>query len=390
MNDELDKLLSRIEPQEPRKAWLDALEQQVRTHAVVRRPRRVTPWLAGGAAVAACAALAVLMLLPGPGPSFADVQLHMQQSVSLNYITRIEVGFGDNLLPISDTRTWIVRDTGTRCDINLMGKPMVQVWLPRNGPAMLVDHLHRAVMPIQLPDMLDPDVLLRFDPATLVHQISRFGGHIEPIPAHDAGDRIGFAIAATDLHLPADARIELWVDRATSLPARLTCRVPLRNGQAVLWTTEQFQWDAPVNSANLLLDLPVDYERTETLVVPPPSAEALVRTLGRFADLNADAFPSSEMPTWEALVKVLTIVVQPSTTWDMLPASMRGPDGQRQALGDAIAGGLFYLQVQEADKHPKYFGDRVRLGDDGVLMSWRQSDGSTCIVRGNLQMETTP
>jgi hypothetical protein len=387
-------LFKDLPPDGPDPSWTDATRRRLLEHVSAKRRKRRRTTAGWVAALAMSAAvLLMLMLLPSSGVSFAGVQRSIERAQTIQCYSTLILVQDKVETSLSTAHSWADRDLGVRLDIQALGMPLAQFWLPRQGQPILVDHTHRAVVPIHLPDELDAQALLRFDPTTLVRRLGRVSSDIMPIPSDESSaqpNEIGFRVPAKAVGLSDESTLDIWVDTNTQLPQRITIHVPLNDRDALIWKLDRFTWYEPIQAGVLLVDLPTDYERIDPLVVPTPGEEPLVRTLGRYASLKQGRFPVTEMVAWESLAKMVLVALKPASAWRDLPEPMNNELGQREAIGDAIAGGLFCFQLQENGAEPEYFGARVRLGDEQTLMRWRQPDGSTRLINGQLKSETMP
>lgn len=390
----MDLMKHKLPQAEPDAPWLRETRSRVLARVAGRRRARRgvrAGWLAGAAA--SVAVLALLVLMPRTSASFAQVQRSIDRAHTLQFASTLVLEQDGSPFPLSTARSWADRELGARLDVDLLGAPLAQFWLPLRGEPVLVDHTHRAIVPIELPRALDARELLRFDPATLVRQLGRASGEVRPLPIDDAmsqGNLAAFRVPATAMGLSADSTLDVTVDLATHLPVRIAARVPLGHGEAVLLTLDQFRWSEPIAAETLMLDVPTDYERIDALVVPAPGEAPLLRTLKRFAQLNG-AYPRTQMVGWESLAEMLMTALRPVEAWRSLPEPMNCDLGQREALGDAIAAGLFFLHLHDSGATPAYFGDAVAVGDaSATLMRWSRPDGSTRRVNAALESETLP
>lgn len=394
MKDPLHDMLNGLPPDGPDNAWLTATRRQLLDQVAAKRRLRRRASAGWVAALAASAvALCLSMLMPTSGITFAAVQQSIERARTIQFQSTLSLEQDGRVTPLSTARSWTDRDLGVRLDINALGMPLAQFWLPHHGQPVLVDHTHRAIVPIQLPDTLDAQELLRFDPTTLVRRLSHISADVQPISADSpqAPPRAtGFRFSANAVGLSGDSTLDLWVNADSHLPQLITVRVPLNDHDALVWTLDHFVWYQPIRPDVLLIDFPSNYERIDPLVVPNPGEEPLRRMLKRFAQLENGRFPSTDMVAWETIAKMVMVALRPASAWADLPTPMNTERGQREALGDAIAGGLFCFQLQENDARPIYFGNRVRLGDEQTLIRWRLADGSTRQINGRLESETTP
>ncbi len=350
------------------------------------------------------AVLVFMVLFTGSGTSIASVQRSIDRAHTIQFQSTLVLERDGHVIELSTAQSWADRELGARLDVQALGMPLAQFWLPYQGQPILVDHTHRAVMPMALPDTLNPRELLRLDPASLVRQIGRFAGDIQPIavdestsptlvPGNNHGDTDnlrGFRLSAASMGLSDDSMLELWVDITTLRLTRVYARVPSGKNEMVVWTLDQFKWDEPFDVGKLMLDIPTDYERIDPLVIPMPGEQPLTRTLARLAKLDNGRFPTTQMLAWESLVKILTVSLRSSSSWSSLPEPLNSERGQREALGDVIAGGLFCLQLHDAGAKPEYFGKEVHFGDQQPLLRWQQRDGRTRQINGKLEWQTLP
>ncbi len=397
MNDPMRDIFKTLPSDDPDHAWLDATRRRVLDHVASQRRkhrRTIAGWIAALTSSAAILLFVfMLLLMPSSGVSFAAVQRCIERSPTIRFHSSLTLFQDDKSIPLSTGQSWADRDLGVRLDIDALGMPLAQFWLPRQGLPILVDHTHRAIIPINLPDEIDARSLLQFDPTTLVRRLGNISDKIKPVPISESAehpDMIGFRIPAKAVGLSDESTLDVWVDSATQLPQQITVRVPLNDREVLTWQLDQFTWHEPIDADTFTLDLPMQYDRIDPLVVPSPGEQPLIRTFNRYATLKQGRFPATEMVAWESLAKIVMIALRPASTWQNLPEPMNTEQAQRDALGDAIAAGLFYFQLQDSNAKPQYFGQRVRLGDEQTLMRWTQPDGSTRIITGKLRAETMP
>lgn len=392
----VDRAMRDHRPAEPDPAFLDALERRLIAKAHgnqgVQARRRLRPWMAAASALAACAALAVVLLWPSGTVSFAAVQRELGRVRTVQVEMRLEARRGAMPpMQVASSRSWFDSEAGLRTDVRLFGVTMVQSYVPWRGQAILVNHLDRSVGLLEV-DPPSRASLVRLDPTALLDELRDVSdGRVE-----DLGERSimglltrGFAVAGPALGMPERSWVELWVDPRTRLPVRLVCSYGDGARADVSLIAEGFVWDQPIAPDVLEPVAPEAYKQYELRKIPSPDEAALLASLRRFADATGGQYPGG-MASWQIaadLVSVLQAHAQRGGDGATMPLT----DAQRELMRGLFDGTRFYLHLVRRGHEPSYYGDRVTQAQpDAVLMRWRLKDGRERVIYGNLEQATLP
>lgn len=377
-------------PTRPSAKFAQHLEQQLRHEAMRQQPYRhgkLYHWITRGSTLAACVALLLFLLIPHNTDTFAAMQETVMQSDNMAAQIRMEMVMGEmNLsLPISITQSWMSRRQGIRSDVSFMGQQMVQLWHPWEGDCLLIDHLHRMTIPIQMPKEIDARELLRFDPSMLIYRITQWAGKPQTIDSNNSLLQ-GYRLDCTVLQLPNNANVEVWVNRKTLLPSRIVCQIPLDNGSRLDWIADHFAWTASAVPARLKPIIPSSYAQKEPLQIPTPNLDAVARSLKNYAWLTKGSFPGKQTLPWQGAIHVFTQSVQDPN----LLKERTFTKQQLVDLADALSGGIFILRALEQGADITYQGENMRLGDDRNLLTIQYPDGKRQTINGKLESQVNP
>lgn len=366
------------------------LEQRLVLEAMRSHPRRhgkLYHWITRGSTLAACVALLLFLLIPHNTDTFAAMQETVMRTDNMAAQIRMEMVMGEmNLsLPISMTQSWMSRRQGIRSDVSFMGQQMVQLWHPWDGDCLLIDHIHRMTIPIQLPKEVDTRELLQFDPSMLIYRITQWAGRPQEIQS-DNSMLQGYRLDSAVLQLPRKANIEVWVNRKTLLPSRIVCQIPLDNGSRLDWIADHFTWTASAVPAMLKPIIPNGYAQQQPLPIPTPSMDAVALTLKNYAWLTKGSFPGKHTLPWQGAIQIFTQSMQnPNVLKEHSFTKQQLTD-----LADALSGGIFILRAMERGANITYHGENMKLGDERNLLTIQYPDGQQQTINGKLETQVKP
>jgi outer membrane lipoprotein-sorting protein len=151
----------------------------------------------------------------------------------------------------------------------------------------------------------------------------------------------------------------VWADPRTRLPVRIESTLTAL-GQTARVVMDEFAYDAELDQASFSLVPPEGYTVTGGLELATPSERDLVFLLGESAKRNGGTFPDAlDIP---ALMKLMS-KDEPKThnRTESLAAAMK------------LTRGMMFVAQRQAEKHWRYAGKGVKLGDAGrVVAAWRE------------------
>lgn len=445
LRDQLMAALPAESPQRPRAGRLGLGGRRLGDFVMTlnsTRNRRVAAVLVP----AACILIAVgILLSPRQESAFAAAIEHIRQATTivcrvtttLNVkmeadpqaapsafdLSRFEDAPATNV--VRTEKLYMNADRGVRRDAYEDDEVVSMTYAPAKGPTVVVspvDHAYytyeEPTMPEALKDAVDrhptPDVhfmSLSQNPDRLIRGVRnlRAGADRElGRETQDGREIVGFEIAAEKVGLGPpwadrnpDNRAELWLDAATSIPVRLVFRYAKRvpSPQALPVTTcyamtivfDRFEWDPPLAPDTFEPVVPDDFVLRDVGMPadqPPPDEAAMIKGLRVFSEI-AGHYPSTlSVVDLSYEVAALSGFIQAKR----LAARHAGREPPKGPTPESMAGlrGLtFFAFLELAGREPEYFGKTVQPGDaDAVLVRWRQENGDTRVVYGDLRLET--
>lgn len=387
MQPSLPEILKNNPQPEPDAQFVNALEKRLRQEATSRQMvhrNKLYRWVTSCSTLAACVALLLFLLIPHNSDSFAAMQQVIRQSNHLSVQIQLQmlVPLSETPIMLSQTQSWVSRHEGIRSDISIFGRPALVLWHPWVGDTLCIDHIHKVTTPIRLPDTIDPRELLQFNPSNLIQQISRITGKPTRIESDDK-TTVGFRVDSSVLKLPANANVEVWVDRASNRPVRIACNIPLPNSTRLLWTADHFAWDPEDIPEQLKPTNPQSYKQLAPLPIPTPSLDTVAISLRHYAQHSHGSFPTSQTLPWQAVIQAIIQTMQQPQQLKSTKLSKKEMAG----LADALAGGIYLLRAREQGAHIKYNGHQVQLGDDRELLRINHTNGKIQTIDGNLKIK---
>jgi hypothetical protein len=132
---------------------------------------------------------------------------------------------------------------------------------------------------------------------------------------------------------------------------------------------EDFEWNAEVKWDP---DIPADYELVMSIPEVVGDEEHAVAGLSIYARVTNGRFPST--------LSMETAIRE--------ARSSLGQGEQRfrdiEDVWNIYSAGKFYQQLMRDGMHPVYFGNRLRLGDEGVLLRWTVGPDQFRAIMGDL------
>jgi len=198
---------------------------------------------------------------------------------------------------------------------------------------------------------------------------------------------------------PSQVDVRIWVDVKTRLPVRTEEHIT--KGKTTWdFTTNDYQWDIPVDAADFKPVIPDDYTQAERdpfyefAKMKDITEENVIEGLKLYADLSGH-YPKSV--TWFPEVQYQWSEFEKSQT----PAALRLKEEIKGLTEEEKANRLrdalmpmhcingFYYELRRQKKDRSYYGETVTPKDaDKVLMRWKVSDNEYRVIFGDLHAET--
>jgi len=175
----------------------------------------------------------------------------------------------------------------------------------------------------------------------------------------------------------------LWVDVHTKLPVRLTAQGSSQNGEISMdLVIDDFQWDAPMEPAELEPDIPEDYELIgQTTWDVTKGGGDIVEVLEFFAEYADGKYPSSlsTMTVAREITGPLRQKLIPYQPSGELPKEILDTLMKLERVGQ------MYATLENDGKDPAYYGDKVTAEfPHAVLLRWKIGDDRYRVVFGDL------
>ena len=181
----------------------------------------------------------------------------------------------------------------------------------------------------------------------------------------------------------------LWCDVETDLPVLMTMRGTADNG-AVLReiTLENFNWDVLIDPAELVPDIPADYELLAQAEAGGKDGKDFVETLAFFAEVTGGRYPSK-----------LTGMTVVNEFAQAIRAKSAGQEPDKERMKEMTSKivklqtiGMTYAAMVQDGNDPAYYGDKVTAEfPHAVLMRWKMVDNTYRVIFGDLSIrDVTP
>ena len=179
----------------------------------------------------------------------------------------------------------------------------------------------------------------------------------------------------------------LWCDVKTDLPVLMTMKGSASNGEMVLdITLDDFTWDVEIDPAELVPDIPEDYELLAEAEVGGggKDGEDLVESLEFFSETAGGRYPSS--------LTGMTVVKEFGEALRAKFAGQKPSDEQmKKVMGKVVTlqmVGMSYSAMVKDGNEPAYYGDKVTAEfPHAVLVRWKMADDTYRVIFGDLSIE---
>ncbi len=291
----------------------------------------------------------------------------------------------------ADGKLYISDVYGSYSTMSVNGMDVTRHYAPPVGPMTVIQPITRTYMELDLSQIAFTEMTEQ-TPAAFVSALTQLADDsAQELPAAagtDAGlvgyripgEKLGFATAGQS---PA-AYAELWIERASGLPARFLLSMPMPGQeQPFKLVYDEFAWDTPLDARLFTPDIPEDYVKLDARLARP-TEEALLNALERIAALTGGRYP-----TRFDSISVLAELHGMLTARSMAQLDELGQAGITQLGLEIGSGAMYYMKLVRDGAAPEYFGETVTSADgDQVLMRWKLPDGGTRVIYGDLRVET--
>jgi hypothetical protein len=178
----------------------------------------------------------------------------------------------------------------------------------------------------------------------------------------------------------------LWCDVKSDLPVLMIMKGSTNNGEMVLdITIDDFNWDVEIDPAELVPDIPADYELlAETEVGGGIGKEKdLIEQLRFFAETADGRYPSSltGMTVVTEFVKAIRIKLAGQEPNDVQTKELMGNVVSYQMIG------MTYATMVKDGNEPAYYGDKVTAEfPQAVLLRWKTGEDRYRVIFGDLSI----
>lgn len=345
---------------------------------------------------AAVISIALLLISSGQKSAFAAALAHLKRVHTIVCRVTTPDGIEMHGMKIRGEGTLRISDQFGSCsEMQANGVLVARNYAPLHGPVIAVQPITKTWLEIDPTHMMTLGVEEQSPDAFLLalRKLTDDAGQEIGRQTLDGRPAIGYRVQGARIGFqaprgaPADtAYAELWIDAESLLPLRFLINMPLgAAGKPFQMAYDQFQWDVPLEAAVFDPNLPADYTKLDAKLARPTEA-ALVNALRRIGDLT-----NGRYPTAFDMVSVITELNGMMPRENFAKLDELGIAGMTQFGLEVGSGAMFYMKLVRDGYEPEYFGADVTAADaDKVLVRWRQDDGQTRVIYGDLHAETLP
>ena len=182
--------------------------------------------------------------------------------------------------------------------------------------------------------------------------------------------------------------LRVWVDPRKELPTRIVRKIPVGEGQEVVWLLENFCWNEPLSDSLFSLEVPPEYTLEE------PLEESLLDLLRICAELSDGTFPAQldakavyDLVFANRLSKIPDTNLGADRTFGVLKTNRETKEIYRKCL----RGQKFIEKIKENGTW-RYVGAGHKLGDKTATICWWKLPQSPTyrVVYGDLKIKNIP
>ena len=313
-------------------------------------------------------------------------------------------------------KVWMSQDRGMRMDMettSLFGiVTLVQSYLiPERNEIITITPAQKTYIRMEIDgEQYDQRLKQSYSPTVMVEQLLEFGYKNLGKSTIDGIEVEGFQTndpnSLGGLFGSGQMDIKLWVDVKTQLPVQMEMDIQSEDQTSLTMSgvIYGFQWDVPNDAETFEPVIPDDY----ILLTDSPyqisfDEETAIKGLKVFADILGK-YPekidllglSSEMgkiqeifQDEEKIPPYMKQLKEESKDLNFIEKMKKGMDWTIDWTMSTMGLSMFYMQLQQENKEPVYYGDIITPEDaDKVLLRWKVSDNKYRVIFGSLYAET--
>ena len=313
-------------------------------------------------------------------------------------------------------KVWMSQDRGMRMDMettSLFGiVTLVQSYLiPERNEIITITPAQKTYIRMEIDgEQYDQRLKQSYSPTVMVEQLLEFGYKNLGKSTIDGIEVEGFQTndpnSLGGLFGSGQMDIKLWVDVKTQLPVQMEMDIQSEDQTSLTMSgvIYGFQWDVPNDAETFEPVIPDDY----ILLTDSPyqisfDEETAIKGLKVFADILGK-YPekidllglSSEMgkiqeifQDEEKIPPYMKQLKEESKDLNFIEKMKKGMDWTIDWTMSTMGLSMFYMQLQQENKDPAYYGNIITPDDAGqVLMRWKVSDNEYRVIFGSLYAET--
>jgi hypothetical protein len=183
--------------------------------------------------------------------------------------------------------------------------------------------------------------------------------------------------------------VRLWSDARDGWPVRMEFSCSTNNNQFQMdMAAHDFQWNIDFDPAEFTCEIPADYSEMPKMQMPAMNADAAIPGLKKFVEITG-RYPKSLN-----LMNMIQEITKAKP--DLKKPEDPGPKDESERMNVIMKEmmpiqylGMFYMQLVQQDKNPKYYGETVTPDDaDAVLLRWKSADNEYTVIFGDLSTQT--
>ena len=311
---------------------------------------------------------------------------------------------------------WMSQDRGMRMDMETTSPfgivTLAQSYLiPERNEIISITPAQKTYIRGEIDgEQFDQRLKQNYSPSVMVEQLLEFGYTKLGRSTIDGIEVEGFQTndpkALSGLLGSGQTDIRLWVDVKTQLPVQMEMDIQSEDQTSLTMSgvIYGFQWDVPNDAETFEPVIPDDYiPLTNSPYQMSFDEETAIKGLKLFSDLLGK-YPekidllglSSEMSKIqeifqdeEKIPSSLKQLKEESKELNFIEKMKKGMDWTMDWTMSTMGLSMFYMQLQQENKDPVYYGNIITPDDAGqVLMRWKISDNEYRVIFGGLYAET--
>jgi hypothetical protein len=182
----------------------------------------------------------------------------------------------------------------------------------------------------------------------------------------------------------------LWSDTRDGWPVRMEISCTTNNNHAqVIMEAYDFKWNVKADPAEFACEIPVDYTEMPKMEMPAMNADTAAAGLKKFSEI-VGRYPAKLIPM-DMMREIMMAKPELKRTEASPPTKEEAEKANEiiKEMSPVKYLGMFYMQLVQQDKDPKYFGNTVPPVQAGeVLLRWKSADNEYTVIFGDLSTHT--